>query len=111
MREMILKECGVLAEMPSISSDESLTPRWFVKERYIPMRQGKWSPAYRKTNTYQLEHYLIAKLSDLPLRKLDSFQIQIRINGLAGKGFSESVVRSCISNTRAIAAMARKQNS
>ena len=109
MREMILKECGVLAEMPSISSDESLTPRWFVKERYIPMWQGKWSPAYRKTNTYQLEHYLIAKLSDLPLRKLDSFQIQIWINGLADKGFSESVVRSCFSNIRAITAMARKQ--
>ena len=39
LREMILKECGVLAEMPSVPSDESLTFRWFVKERYIPMRQ------------------------------------------------------------------------
>jgi hypothetical protein len=39
---------------------------------YIPMRQGKWSPAYRKTNTYQLEHYLIAKFGELPLRKFDS---------------------------------------
>jgi hypothetical protein len=47
-----------------------------VKERYILMRQGKWSPAYRKTNTNQLEHYLIAKFGDLALRKLDSFQIQ-----------------------------------
>jgi hypothetical protein len=66
LREMILKECGVLAEMPSRPSDESLTFRWFVKERYIPMRQGKWSPAYKKTNTYHLEHYLIAKFGDLP---------------------------------------------
>lgn len=92
LREMILKECGVLAEMPSVPSDKSLTFRWFVKERYIPMRQGKWSPAYRKTNTYHLEHYLIAKFGDLPLRKLDSFQIQIWLNGLAEKGYSESVV-------------------
>jgi integrase len=109
LREMILKECGVLAEMPSVPSDESLTFRWFVKERFIPMRQGKWSPAYRKTNTYQLEHYLITKFGDLPLRKLDSFQIQIWLNGLAEKGYSESVVRSCFSNIRAVTAMARKQ--
>jgi hypothetical protein len=94
--------------MPSVPSDESLTFRWFVKERYIPMRQGKWSPAYKKTNTYQLEHYLIAKFGDLPLRKLDSFQIQIWLNGLAER-YSESVVRSCFSNIRAITAMARKQ--
>jgi hypothetical protein len=38
------------------------------------------------------------------LRKLDSFQIQIWLNGLAAKGYSESVVRSCFSNVRAIAA-------
>ena len=50
-----------------VPSDESVTFRWFVKERYIPMRQGKWSPAYRKTNTYQLEHYLISQFGDLPL--------------------------------------------
>lgn len=49
LREKILKECGMLAEMPAIPSDDSVTFRWFVKERYIPMRQGKWSPAYRKT--------------------------------------------------------------
>ena len=39
----------------------------------------------------------------------DSFQIQIWLNKLAAKGYSESVVRSCFSNVRAITAMARKQ--
>lgn len=57
--------------------------RWFVKERYIPMRRGKWSPAYKQTNTYQIEHYLIGKFGDLPLHKLHSFQIQIWLNGMA----------------------------
>ncbi len=109
LREMILKECGVLAEMPSVPPDESVTFRWFVKERYIPMRQGKWSPAYKQTNTDQIERYLISKFGDLPLRKLDSFQIQIWLNGLAEKSYSESVVRSSFSNIRAITAMARKQ--
>jgi hypothetical protein len=75
LREMILKECGILAEMPSVQQDESVTFRWFVKERYIPMRQGKWSPAYKQTNTDQIERYLIKRFGDIPVSKLDSFQI------------------------------------
>jgi hypothetical protein len=109
LREMILKECGVLSQDPALPTDSSVTFRWFVKERYIPMRQGKWSPAYRKTNIYQLEHYLVSKFGDLPLRKLDSFQIQIWLNDIAEKQYSESVVRSCFSNMRAITRMAKKQ--
>jgi integrase len=109
LREMILKDCGAFSENPKLPTDDSVTFRWFVKERYIPMRQGKWSPAYRKTNTYQLEHYLVSKFGDLPLRKLDAFQIQIWLNGMAEKGYSEAVVRSCFSNMRAITHMARKQ--
>lgn len=109
LREMILKECGVLAETPALPIDNALTFRWFVNERYIPMRQGQWSPAYRKTNLYHIEHYLIAQFGDLPLKKLDTFAIQVWLNGLAGKGYSESVVRHSFTNIRAITHMAKKQ--
>jgi hypothetical protein len=77
LREMILMACGILTELPCTPSDESVTFGWFVKERYIPMQQGKWSPAYKETNTYQIEHYLIEKFCTRPLGKLDSIQIQI----------------------------------
>ena len=88
--------------------EEAVTFRWFVKERYIPMRQGKWSPAYKQTNTDQIERYLISRFGEVPLNELDSFQIQIWLNSMAEK-YSNSVVRSCFSNIRAITAMARKQ--
>ena len=109
LREMILKECGVLVEMPVLQVDNSLTFRWFVKERYIPMRQGQWSPAYRKTNLYHIEHYLIAQFGDIPLKKLETFAIQVWLNGLAGKGYSQSIVRHSFTNIRAITHMAKKQ--
>ena len=70
---MILKQCGILAEIPSVQQDEGVTFRWSVKERYIPMRQGKWSPAYKQTNTDQIERYLIKRFGDIPVSKLDSF--------------------------------------
>jgi integrase len=109
LREMILKECGVLAEMPVLPSDDSLTFRWFVRERYVPMRQGKWSPAYRKTNLYHIEHYLTAQFGDVPLKRLDTFAIQVWLNSLAEKGYSHSIVRHCCTNVRAITHMAKKQ--
>ena len=52
--------------------------------------------------------YLIKRFGDIPVSKLDSFQIQIWLNEMAEQ-YSESVVRSCYSNIRAITAMARKQ--
>ena len=52
LREIILKEAGASVSPRTLLADDSVTFRWFVTERYIPMRRGKWSPAYRKTNTY-----------------------------------------------------------
>ena len=86
-----------------------VTFRWFVEQRYIPMRQGGWSPAYKKTNTYQLGHYLVSHFGDQPLRNLSTFEIQVWLNGIAAKGYSGAVVRQCFSNIRAISRMARKQ--
>ena len=97
------------APRPTLPPDDSVTFRWFVKQRYIPMRQGSWSPAYKKTNTYQLDHYLVSHFGDLPLRSLSAFESQVWLNGLAEKGYSEAVVRQCFSNVRAITHMARKQ--
>ena len=109
LQEIILKESKGLGPTPALSPDDSVTFRWFVKQPYIPMRQGGWSPAYKKTNTYQLEHYLISHFGDLALRDLSTFEIQVWLNGVAEKGYSEAVVHQCYSNMRAICRLARKQ--
>jgi integrase len=109
LREIILRETGGTGVKPTLIPDETLTFRWFVQQRYIPMRQGSWSPAYRKTNTYQLDHYLVSVFGDLPLSRLDTFQFQIFLNGLAEKGYSEAVVGQCFNNIRAITKLAKKQ--
>lgn len=109
LRELILKESNGAAVASALAADDSVTFRWFVEERYIPMRQGKWSPAYRRTHTYQLEHYLISQFGDLPLRALNTFSIQVWLNGMAEKEYSESVVRYCFTNIRAICHAAKKQ--
>jgi hypothetical protein len=94
LQEIILKETQGVGPTPTLPPDDSVTFRWFVEQRYIPMRQGGWSPAYKKTNTYQLGHYLVSHFGDQPLRNLSTFEIQVWLNGIAAKGYSGAVVAS-----------------
>ena len=109
LHTIILNETGVPAKTSSITADESVTFRWFVEERYIPMRQGAWSPAYRKINSYEIQHYLVNHFGRIPLNQLGTFEIQVWLNKLAGS-YSQSVVRHCYINIRSIMHMAVKLN-
>jgi hypothetical protein len=68
---------GVPAQTsPGIIPDESITFRWFVEERYLPMREGTWSPAYRKINTFEIKHYLVVHFGRIPFSQIGTFEIQ-----------------------------------
>lgn len=92
----------------TLPPDDSVTFAWFARQRYIPMRQGRWSPAYRQTNGYAIEHYLISRFGDTPLRNINTFEIQVYLNQLSEK-YSDSVVRQAFTNIRAVLRLARKQ--
>jgi integrase len=108
LQQMILKETTVPGKPAALPPDDSVTFAWFARQRYIPMREGKWSPAYRHTNSYAIEHYLISRFGNTPLREMNTFEIQVYLNRLAEK-YCESVVHQAYSNVRAILHLARKQ--
>jgi integrase len=108
LQEIIVRESGGNGAAPTLLPDDSVTFAWFVNQRYIPMREGAWSPAYKKSNTYGLGHYLTSRFGERPLRNLDTFEIQIWLNQLAAKGYSEAVVGHCFTNIRAITRLAKK---
>lgn len=108
LQEIILKEGTVPGKPLALPPDDSVTFGWFTKQRYVPMRQGKWSPAYRRTNSYAIVHYLISRFGDFPLGDLNAFDLQVYLNQLAEK-YCASVVHQAFSNVRAILHLARKQ--
>jgi integrase len=108
LQETILKETSAPGKPEALRPDDSVTFGWFVRQRYIPMRIGRWSPAYRQTNGYAIEHYLISHFGDVPLGELSTFEIQVYLNQLA-ETYSESVVHQTFTNVRAIMELARKQ--
>jgi hypothetical protein len=69
LRDIILKEVKRVGSTPTLPPDDSMTFRWFVNERYIPMRRGSWSPTSKKTNSYNLEHYLLGHFGDFAASK------------------------------------------
>ena len=107
LHAIILNETGVPAKTTTAITDDSATFRWFVEERYIPMRQGAWSPAYRKINSFEIRHYLAEHFGRVPLGQLGTFEIQVWLNKLSGE-YSHSVVRHCYANIRSITHMAKK---
>jgi integrase len=106
--DIILRESTVPGKPGALPPDDSVSFAWFVRERYIPMRIGRWSPAYRQTNGYALEHYLISRFGELPLKDLNAFDMQVYLNQLAGV-YSEAVVHQTLTNLRAITKLARRQ--
>jgi len=46
LREIMLKDIKGVGSTSTLPPDDSVTFRWFVNERCIPMRRGSWSPAY-----------------------------------------------------------------
>jgi integrase len=99
------KEAGALVLYPR--PDDSVTFGWFVTEKYLPMRRGRWRPATGQKTEFEINKYLVEKFKDVPLRKLGLFELQILLNGLA-ENYSESIVKHAFVNLRSILRLAQK---
>src|SRR5271157_1413562 len=105
LKSLIAEDLGPhqTAERP----DPRTTFGWFVKYRYLPMREGRWHKATKDKTTYEINRYLVEYFKDRAIEEVPQFELQVHINKLA-KQFSDSVVRHCFSNVKAIFRSARK---
>jgi integrase len=82
LKAEITKQTGQLAD-GRILKDGSVTFEWFVRNRYLPLRQGDWRPETAKEKTAQIEIDLIAKFGSHPIESIDKFELQTHVNHLA----------------------------
>lgn len=87
--------------------DDSVTFEWFVENRYVPMREGRWRPATKQTTEFEIKRYLTSAIGTRPLRMLNTFELQVVLNKLA-QHYSDSVVRHAYVNLKSILKTARK---
>jgi len=107
LQEFIRKENGRAGSNTILPADDTVTFDWFVAERYLPMRRGRWRPATAQKTQFEIKKYLVERFRGMPLRTIGTFEIQMLLNDLAQK-YSESIVKHAYVNIRSIMRMAQK---
>jgi integrase len=97
LRGIISKETGSQLSHPS--PDHTL--EWFWKERYKPLKEPTWKESSAPKMVWFIENYVVKPFAEVPLGKMNRFEIQLHLNGLAEK-FSRSVVVNFRTYIRAI---------
>lgn len=92
---------------PVLQADDSVTFGWFVKEKYLPIRRGRWRPATKEKTEFEINKYLVKEFENVPLRTVGLFELQKLLNDLA-ENYSESVVKHAFVNLRSIMKLAQK---
>ena len=106
LRKTVAEKVGPLQQQ---RMDPATTFGWFVENRYVPMKSGKWRKATKQGTGYELRHYLGAAFWIRPLGSISEYELQIFLNKLATDGFSDSIVRHCYTLLKSVFKMARKQ--
>jgi integrase len=78
------------------------TLEWFVRERFLPMRQAQWARSTNETNLYHIDRHILPALGSHPICEVEKFHCQVFLNGLAEKGFSFTVVDHCRTMLKAV---------
>jgi len=105
LREMIAKETAPTQLHPSPDH----TFGWFWNKRYRPLKEPTWKPSSAPKMVWFIENYVVKPFEDVPLGKLNRFDIQLHLNVLPAK-FSRSVVVNFRTYIRAILDEALEQD-
>jgi hypothetical protein len=72
-------------DLTVLKADDSVTFDWFVKEKYFPIRRGRWRPATRAKTEHEIKKYLAGELKNVPLREVGLFELQTQLNDLESR--------------------------
>lgn len=111
-REKLEVENAKLGGQPN--SDQSIvngavTLGWFVRNRYLPLKEADWRPETAKIKKYLIQADLVNSFEDVRLENFDKFTLQNHLNQLA-KIHSRDRVLQVRSYIRAIFAEAVDQD-
>ncbi len=79
----ITKQNGQSGSGNRIMNDGSVTFGWFVKNRFIPLKEAAWKEETAKTKKLLIERDLVDDLGEIPLENFDKFSLQVHMNKLA----------------------------
>ena len=91
---IITKETGRITQ-----PDPDFTFGWFWQYRFLPLKEGAWSPNTRSSIIGIFDKHVLPRFRDVRLKDLNRFDIQILLNDLA-KVKSQSLVATVFTYLR-----------
>lgn len=79
----ITKQCGQIGDASSIMQDGSVNFGWFVRNRYLPLKEASWKEETAKVKKLLIQRDLIDPFDHVPLENFDKFILQLHLNKLA----------------------------
>ncbi len=89
----IAKRKGWFKTNGQIMNDGSVTLGWFVRNRYLPLKEGDWREETAKNKTSLIQTNLLDDLGELPLVNFDRFTLQMHVNKLAESCSKDTVLQ------------------
>ena len=81
--------------MAGVMKDGSVTFGWFVRNRYLPLREANWKPGTAKVKKTQIQIELVEKFEQVPMDAIDKFMLQTHIIVLPGAAPQIGCSRPC----------------
>lgn len=66
-----------------VMNDGAITFGWFVRNRFLPLKEANWKPETTKVKKLLIQKDLIDSFDHIPLEGFDRFTLQVHLNKLA----------------------------
>ena len=66
-----------------VMNDGSVTFGWFVRNRFLPLKEANWKPETAKVKRLIIQKDLVDEFDGIPLENFDRFALQLHLNQLA----------------------------
>jgi integrase len=93
LQREITKQMGQAGSANRIMNDGSVTFGWFVRNRFIPLKEAAWKEETAKTKKFLIQRDLIDVLGEVPLVNFDKFSLQLHLNNLASTKSKDRVLQ------------------
>jgi len=79
----ITKQNGQTSDAGRVMNDGSVSFGWFVRNRFLPLKEANWKEEISKVKKLLIQRDLIDPFDKIPLENFDKFTLQLHLNKLA----------------------------
>jgi integrase len=88
----VTKQTGSISN-GRVMNDDSVTFGWFVRNRFLPLKEADWKEETAKVKKHLIEKHLLNYFENDPLKGFDKFALQVHLNGLAKRTCRDTVLQ------------------